>query len=326
MSRKYKLLIYIPTYNREVALKNQLVSLREQLTPDVCVFVSDNNSSFNLEPLLLEFKQENITFNKNNKNLGIAGNITQAFLVEIEYEFLWILGDDDFILPGVLSEILSELKEYDLIIFPASATVGSQKLSKDLSIKSLDTFFEYANVFTFLGFISINIYNRRIVDFSIQPAFLFSYTFFPHVAVVLNYFNNHKTTAIKVLKGRTWLTPTDFGGAKSWSNSQVQVLERFLILTELLNSTKLKEKYAHNFLSSWGRSLLLQVGVGRFWLAVKGGLKRVGIRTYLLCGYLIFWHYVDRCLLFFWNYIKRFYLFRFLRKLVKNSFRRRKSR
>jgi glycosyltransferase involved in cell wall biosynthesis len=109
-----KLSICIPTYNRSKYLLNCLNSIliakrMSNLNFEVCI--SDNKSNEKILPIINRFKKRyKIVFKKNKKNIGIAKNIIQSVSMA-KGEFVWILGNDDLVLPNTfktLEKLFSE--------------------------------------------------------------------------------------------------------------------------------------------------------------------------------------------------------------------------
>jgi glycosyltransferase involved in cell wall biosynthesis len=97
-----KLSICIPTFNRTECLNNCLNSIliakkNYNLNFEVCV--SDNCSSIDISPMIKKYRKfYNINFKKNKKNLGVGVNILKAVSLA-KGEFVWILGNDDLVMP-----------------------------------------------------------------------------------------------------------------------------------------------------------------------------------------------------------------------------------
>ena len=102
----------IPTYNRDKYLLSCLLSIYEQTTNYQCfeVVVSDNASNDRTEKIAQQFsKFPNFRFIRSEENIGAVKNILKVVdLARGEYS--WIIGDDDFILPGKIDNILDLLK------------------------------------------------------------------------------------------------------------------------------------------------------------------------------------------------------------------------
>ncbi len=109
MDFSYKLSICIPTYNRAKHLTNclqSIISIQSDLKWEMEICVSDNGSIDNTtEVVKLAQKSIPIKYHRNQKNLGIPLN----FLNVVEMasgEFVWLIGDDDLLLPHTLDRIL----------------------------------------------------------------------------------------------------------------------------------------------------------------------------------------------------------------------------
>lgn len=115
-----KLSICIPTYNRAEHLVNCLHSIylnksRSKIDFQVCV--SDNCSTDETEDVVRR-AQENldIKYQKNLSNLGRVRNYLNV--VEMaEGEFIWLLGDDDLLMPDALITVFDLINKYTGVNF-----------------------------------------------------------------------------------------------------------------------------------------------------------------------------------------------------------------
>ena len=109
----FDLSICIPTFNRNRLLINCLNSLKletlnSNLKIEVCV--SDNYSEESIDPIIENYKKYlNIVYNKNPENIGVAKNILKAVSLATG-KFVWLLGNDDFVLPNSFKHIENYLK------------------------------------------------------------------------------------------------------------------------------------------------------------------------------------------------------------------------
>lgn len=103
-----KLSVCIPTFNRAGHLTNCLEALRvsrERAGIEVEVCVSDNASTDGTRAAVeAAQKRMPVTYRRNDSNLGIARNIVDAAGMA-SGEFVWILGDDDLVLPHALATL-----------------------------------------------------------------------------------------------------------------------------------------------------------------------------------------------------------------------------
>jgi hypothetical protein len=98
------LTVYVPTFERpELAVL--LGSLVPQLTPDVRVVVSDNSPSGFAEPICEGLLVE---YSRRGYNIGGDPNVLRALTEPGEY--VWIVGDDDVLLPGAVAAVLEAIQ------------------------------------------------------------------------------------------------------------------------------------------------------------------------------------------------------------------------
>ena len=101
--------ICIPSFNRLDCLDNCLNSILissknvENFNFEVCI--SDNCSEQDPIDIINKYNKElNITFNKNQKNLGFALNAIKTVKIS-NGKFVWLIGNDDLILPNTLTDL-----------------------------------------------------------------------------------------------------------------------------------------------------------------------------------------------------------------------------
>ena len=114
-SNCFQLIIYIPTYNRQERLKSCLHAISREIAgfeDRVLVYVSDNGSSEGTKEYLESLDYKWLHRRHNPKNIGYPLNILHCFDLPVKTEFVWLIGDDDYVLPNSISGILSLIKEY----------------------------------------------------------------------------------------------------------------------------------------------------------------------------------------------------------------------
>jgi glycosyltransferase involved in cell wall biosynthesis len=104
-----KLSICIPTYNRAQHLVNCLESIysirsKNKFQLEICV--SDNASIDDTELIVMELQSKmSIKYTRNSTNLGIPQNFLNVINMATG-EFVWLIGDDDLLLPDTLDKLL----------------------------------------------------------------------------------------------------------------------------------------------------------------------------------------------------------------------------
>jgi glycosyltransferase involved in cell wall biosynthesis len=110
------LAICIPTFNRAEMLRSALYSIAPQIqefSREVELIVSDNNSTDNTEEVVMWAQQLcPIQYHRNTKNIGATNNFILLTTQLAKSDYCWLLGDDDFILPGAIKKVLDILKKH----------------------------------------------------------------------------------------------------------------------------------------------------------------------------------------------------------------------
>jgi glycosyltransferase involved in cell wall biosynthesis len=103
----YKLNICIPTYNRKEKVLSLLdFLLKEFEGKSYCITVRDNCSEDGtFDALSLSgYCAPNISIKKNDRNIGLGGNLKLLYEEDCS-EFLWVVGDDDWLGEGIANYI-----------------------------------------------------------------------------------------------------------------------------------------------------------------------------------------------------------------------------
>jgi glycosyltransferase involved in cell wall biosynthesis len=113
------LTIGIPTFNRSSFLDRALYFLSNQHginNGDIEIIISDNSSIDGTTDVVNKYINLplDIQYYRNETNIGADKNIVQCFK-RARGKFVWIMGDDDYLVPGALPQIVQLLKEYPAI-------------------------------------------------------------------------------------------------------------------------------------------------------------------------------------------------------------------
>ncbi|TWR27566.1 glycosyltransferase [Mucilaginibacter pallidiroseus] len=115
-----KLSICIPTYNRSAFLRSNLLSLFDQINDqenEVEVIISNNASTDDTDSVVAPYlHRANVTYQSQPVNLGAIKNILNV-VERAKGEFCWIIGDDDFLMPGAVKNVLEVINKNSSIDF-----------------------------------------------------------------------------------------------------------------------------------------------------------------------------------------------------------------
>lgn len=160
------LTLCIPTYNRAKFLNESLRLLGTQVKDlsnpnELELLVSDNHSSDNTKSVVKEHINKGlpITYIRNEQNLGMDGNFVSCFK-KAKGKYVWLLGDDDYLLDGALERILSILKEKDYGLLHLN-TYNNKNLSYLQEYPQPESFL--TDVSYWITFISVNIVKTSYV-------------------------------------------------------------------------------------------------------------------------------------------------------------------
>ncbi|MCP9780690.1 MULTISPECIES: glycosyltransferase [Cyanobium] len=115
LSRGPLLSICISTFNREawlsINLKN-LVRLLPQPLPEIELLVCDNTSTDNTPEIVQPYLgRSDFRYERNSENVGMLGNL-KVTANHARGQYIWILGDDDLVLPGTIERLLDILSTH----------------------------------------------------------------------------------------------------------------------------------------------------------------------------------------------------------------------
>jgi glycosyltransferase involved in cell wall biosynthesis len=179
---KPDLTIAIPTYKRPTQLAALLDALAHQPDQRCEVIVLDNGNDPRIKDIVADNEILRAGYRPNIANVGLAGNVLRCFETG-NGPLLWILGDDDEILPDAIQQILevcdpqTDISQWNCSTF----FVREQSFETEGIQQLLDRLDSFPN----LNFISSNVYNRnRILPF-ISHGYQMAISICPHTAVTL---------------------------------------------------------------------------------------------------------------------------------------------
>lgn len=165
MSEQKLLTLCIPTYNRGEHLEqqlNRLSTLSIELWKDVTVFVSDNCSTDNTEEIVRQYinlPNIDIQYSKNAENLGMDGNFVKCFRAA-KSKYVWLLGDDDYIIPDRLPQLLDLLRNNEVGL----CHLGINRNNTDNYTFYIDHENYIREIGIWITYISSNIVNKKFIN------------------------------------------------------------------------------------------------------------------------------------------------------------------
>lgn len=111
MKNKRSLSICIPTLNRAELLRTSLKIIKKESSPyldQIEIIVADNASTDHTKDVVLESGLP-IKYGRQVKTIGFAKNLAYATSTLASGEYVWIVGDDDSLLPGSIGRILDSI-------------------------------------------------------------------------------------------------------------------------------------------------------------------------------------------------------------------------
>jgi len=107
------LTIAIPTYNRSAYLRECLEHICPQLVDEIQLVVRDNCSNlYNYDEFIHPYCEKyGIVAFRNKVNIGGDANIARLY-EDCETKWLWVIGDDDYILGNAISLVLKTINNH----------------------------------------------------------------------------------------------------------------------------------------------------------------------------------------------------------------------
>ena len=114
-SDKQKILtVAIPAYGRPETLETLVKQFQNEDSSKFNLLICDDASPNDLSSAIKKYESQmpNLTFIRNEKNLGFSGNVCKLFDIA-KTDFIWFVCDDDAIIPGCINKVVSSLEKYD---------------------------------------------------------------------------------------------------------------------------------------------------------------------------------------------------------------------
>jgi glycosyltransferase involved in cell wall biosynthesis len=138
-------------------------SIVNQFTNDIELIISDNDQDASAGDLLYPYKEYITEYSVRKQNIGCDGNCLHG-LTSGTGEYVWVLGDDDVLLPGAIATLLPMLNGVDRIMqfapYSGEVTPGFSGTMSGLITTLNDKSFLIAATLA-----SMNVWRRDAMDF-----------------------------------------------------------------------------------------------------------------------------------------------------------------
>lgn len=308
---EYKLLIYIPTYNRAASLLKQLKAIDNNINKSLITIIVNDNASTDVEyKNIQQYCLENqYIYNKNSFNIGADANIFNGFMQHHKAEYIWILSDDDILYDSSVVEIMNILNTNDLdLLFLTHSKINLLKIN---SWTQKDFYENNIQTSDGAGLISNVIYKSNFIKNSIPQGFNNIHTCFAHLAILIHSFKN-KIVKVGNIGSYNFFVP-DTALPPADSTGYDRSYFGFVLLGELF-----EEPIKKRFINDWTSFINL-----RFWYKkfILGYPNSIYADAYIKDNLYIFNFF--RTKLFFWKLFSGLF-FKILSKMnskLKNTIR-----
>lgn len=176
----------IPTWNRAAYLAESLEHLLPQFAAlperQVELLISDNCSPDNTSAVVDSFIARGlpVRYVRNETNIGSDANFMQCVRLATG-QYVWVLGDDDILLPGALTALVAALEQHEVdVVYLSSA--GFTGNFGDARLETRDKFHRFAELVTdgayflekvnsLIGLISVILINKNRLQARPHPPF-----------------------------------------------------------------------------------------------------------------------------------------------------------
>lgn len=187
------LTICIPTYNRASKLDYSLSRFEKELASVdaslLVFFISDNCSPDNTKEVVDNYIEKGlpIIYSRNEENIGPDNNFLKCFYAA-KSKYLWLLGDDDYLLDGRLKTIIDILRNNEIGCLNLANNYGTVGVHKLCDNQKFLTKIGHWVTFMSGNIIRTDIIKQTIVDDELRNSNLLQVPFF--VDAILSMPNN----------------------------------------------------------------------------------------------------------------------------------------
>ena len=161
-TRLMLLTIYIPTYRRD-SLDYCLDSIVSQTNSNIEIIVSDNDQDGYARQVVYEYKDYISDYSIRRQNIGCDGNCLYGITAG-SGDYVWVLGDDDILIPGAIDTIMPMLNGVDRVMQFAPYS-GEVLPGFSGTMAGLITMLNDKSYLIAATLASMNVWRRDVMDF-----------------------------------------------------------------------------------------------------------------------------------------------------------------
>lgn len=194
--------VIIPSYNRANLLKDAILSVLNQTYQNFELIIVNDCSKDNTKNIVKTFRDQRVIYLENEKNKGVSAS-SNIGIKKARGEYIFILNDDDLIVPWGLEELIKKIKQSDLEnlggIYGWSWWVYNEgKTLKVLDSQEKGNIFKailkdqvFTNillkkeVFNNIGFYNETLFSSEDYDFYLRLAKVYKIDFVPKILFVI---------------------------------------------------------------------------------------------------------------------------------------------
>ncbi|MFA5284776.1 MAG: glycosyltransferase family 2 protein [Smithellaceae bacterium] len=234
-----KISILIPTYNRAAFLRNALDSIVAQNARDIECVISDNASSDDTAEIVKSFQKNHayIKYFRNEANLGFDSNIL-ASLSRATGEYVWLFGDDDYMLPGAIGVVRETIaRNYNLALVYVNYSISSRDFKKIIKRRAVPL---YKNK---LCKTSDDCLKTILCDLTFMSSLVFQRALYPAVRNCENFIGSgfiHFYIVLSILKrNRSYIIAEPYVKNRSGNSGDYPFFKYFVVgLCRILDAAK----------------------------------------------------------------------------------------
>lgn len=187
------LTIAIPTWNRPEAISERLSELAGNVPEGVEIVVYENGESDSTRNAVLPFLNNKIHYLPCPTNQGMLANFLRC-IVTRQSEWLWILGDDDAVIPGGITTLVRRLAVQDDTKFITCRPIYTAN-GESCVVNSVQELF-HATSFADALFISSTVWRRSAIQDAVGVFIESSYSMSPQLVSMLQILDANSTNGI----------------------------------------------------------------------------------------------------------------------------------